>query len=64
VELVADEGALGFGERDVAGVDAVFEGVGFAVGAAAGFGVEELIVPDEGDVIGGDAGIGFEFAAK
>ena len=64
VEFVADEGALGFGEGDVAGVDAVFEGVGGAVGAAAGLGVEELIVPDEGDVVGGDAGVGFEFGGE
>src|SRR5271170_4094044 len=64
VELVADEGALDFGEGDVAGVDAVFEGVGGAVGAAAGLGVEELIVPDEGDVVGGDAGVGFEGGAE
>jgi hypothetical protein len=28
VEFVADEGPLRFGEGDVAGVDAVFEGVG------------------------------------
>src|SRR6185312_13243319 len=60
VELVADEGALGFGEGHVAGVGAVVEGVGCAVGAAAGLRVEELIVPDEGDVVGGDTGISFE----
>ena len=64
MEFVADEGALRFGEGDVAGVDAVFEGVGCAVGAAAGLGVEELIVPDEGDVVGGDAGVGFEFGGE
>ena len=64
MELVADEGALGFGEGDVADVDVVFEGVGCAVGAAAGLGVEELIVPDEGDVVGGDAGVGFEFGGE
>ena len=64
VELVADEGALRFGERDVASVDAVFEGVGCAVGAAAGLGAEELIVPDERDVVGGDAGVGFEFGGE
>ncbi len=64
MELVADEGALRFGERDVAGVDAVFEGVGSAVGAAAGLGAEELIVPDERDVVGGDAGVGFEFGGE
>ena len=60
VELVADEGALGFGHGDVADVDAVVEGVGSAVGTAAGLGVEELIVPDEGDAVGGDAGVGFD----
>ena len=62
VELVADEGALGFGEGELADVDAAFAGVRLAVGAAAGLGVEELIVPDEGDVVGGDAGVGFELA--
>ena len=35
MELVADEGALRFGEGDVAGVDALVERVGGAVGAAA-----------------------------
>ena len=64
VEFVADEGGLGFGEGDVADVDAVFEGVGCAVGAAAGLGAEELIVPDERDVVGGDAGVGFEFGGE
>ena len=64
MERVADEGTLRFGEGDVAGVDAIFEGVGGAVGAAAGLGVEELIVPDEGDVVGGDAGVGFEGGAE
>ena len=64
MEFVADEGALRFGEGDVAGVDAVFEGVGRAVGAAAGLGIEELIVPNEGDVVGGDAGVGFEFGGE
>ena len=60
MEFIADESALRFGEGDVAGVDAVFEGVRGAVGPAAGFGAEELIVPDEGDVVGGDASVGFE----
>jgi len=60
VELVADIGVLGFGERDVADVNAVVERVGFAVGATAGFGVEELVVTDEGLAVGGDAGVGLE----
>ena len=64
VELVADEGALGFGAGDVAEVNAVFEGVGGSVGAAAGLRVVELIVPDEGDVVGGDAGVGLEGGAE
>jgi hypothetical protein len=64
VELVADEGALGFGAGDVAKVDAVVEGVGRSVGAAAGLRVVELIVPDEGDVVGGDAGVGLESGAE
>ena len=50
VELVADEGFDGVGHGDVAGVDAVGHGVGGAIGAAAVLGVEELVVPDEGDV--------------
>ena len=45
---------------DVAELDAVGEGVGCAVGATAGLGVEELIVPDEGVAVGGDAGVGFD----
>ena len=60
VELVADEGALGFGHGDVADADAILEGVGLAVGAATGIGVEELIVAEEGLAVGGDAGVGFE----
>ena len=64
MELVADEGALRLGEGDVADVDAAFEGVGGAVGAAARLWVEELIVPDEGDVVGGDAGVGFELGGE
>jgi len=60
VELVADVGLLGFFYGDVADIDAVFEGIRGSVGSAAGLGVEELIVPDEGDVVGGDAGVGFD----
>ena len=64
MEFVADEGTLGFGERDVASVGTIFKSVGGAVGATTGLGVEELIVPDEGDVIGGDAGVGFELGGE
>ena len=62
MELVADVGALGFGEGELADVDALVAGVRLAVDAAAGLGVEELIVPDERDVVGGDSGVGFELA--
>ena len=64
VELVADEGALGLGGGDVAEVDAVVEGVGRAVGFAAGLRVVELIVPDEGDAVSRDAGVGLEGGAE
>ena len=61
MELVADEGALGFGEGELADVDAAFAGVRLAVGAwRQDSGFEELIVPDERDVVGGDPGVGFE----
>ena len=60
VKLVTDEGGLGLGERNVAGVDAVGEGVRLAVGAAAGLRVEELVVPDEGDVVRRDASVGLD----
>jgi len=58
--LVADVGLLGFFYGDVADIDSVFEGVRGSVGSAAELRVEELIVPDEGDVVGGDAGVGFD----
>ena len=64
VQLVTDEGALSLSEGDVARVDAFFACVRLAVNAAAGLGVEELIVPDERDVIAGDAGVGFEFGGE
>ena len=60
VKLVADEGGLELGE----GVVAVPEGgrkvVGFAVCASAGTRVQKLVVPDDGVVVGGDTGIGFD----
>jgi hypothetical protein len=64
VKLVADEGLLGLGGGDVAEIDAVVEGVGLAVGATAAERVVELVVPDEGDVIGRDAGVGFELGSE
>ena len=64
MEFVADEGTLGFGERDVASVGTIFKSVGGAVGATTGLGVEELIVPDEGDVVSGNAGVGFQFGGE
>ncbi len=59
-ELVADEGVLRLSKGDVAYVDGMLEGVGLAIGATAGVWVEELIVPDEGLTVAGDAGIGFD----
>src|ERR1700733_1403591 len=64
MEFVADEGTLGFGERDVASVGTIFKSVGGAVGATTGLGVEELIVPDEGDMVRGNAGVGLEFGGE
>ena len=60
VKLVADEGGLELGEGVVAVVGGLRVVVGCAVGAAAGLGVEELVVPDDGVMVRGDAGVGFD----
>lgn len=60
VQLIADKSGLELGEGGVAVPDGVSVVVGLAVGAAAGFGVEELIVPEDGVEVAGDAGVGFD----